>query len=108
MQPAPWACRRASTSSSRQGNPGPAAMLAGRRWGGGRAPLQLHSTVASGQWPPCRCLLPAACCLLLQCTAFGTLIADLQNSTGVCSASASGITITTEREQLGIKFTCES
>ena len=41
----------------------------------------------------------------MQCTAFSTLIADLQNATGVCSASASGITITTEREQLGIKFT---
>ena len=82
------------------------ALLPCWQGGGGAAGERLCSCTL--QWPVASGHRAAACCLLLQCTAFGTLIADLQNSTGVCSASASGITITTEREQLGIKFTCES
>lgn len=41
------------------------------------------------------------------CTNFSTMIDSLTVLGGPCTASVTGVTITSEREAKGIKFTCE-
>ena len=41
-----------------------------------------------------------------KCVSFSTLIESMTQPDGPCSAAASGITITSERQALGIQFTC--
>ena len=42
---------------------------------------------------------------MLQCVGFSTMISSLSNATGECSASSTGVTITSERQAAGLRFT---
>lgn len=55
--------------------------------------------------------LPPAAAAAPQCVPFSRMIESLKNSSGECSASSTGVTITTERQDAGIRFTyptCEA
>ncbi len=93
VQPRTWALWRGRIFSS-------------RRAGGWDACLLLqHVSLA---WQCCRDRATLALTLIsLQCVDFSTLISSLTNASGPCSASTGGVSITSEREQAGIMFTCE-
>ena len=73
-----------------------------------RVQLMRQVLCVFARWPaPALSSRPALIFVWLQCVDFQTLISSLTNGSGPCSASTGGVSITSEREQTGIKFTCK-